>query len=213
MITLLKAAGAFLAVIVAFATVLACGQMIFDHVSPSLFALRYHLAGLVAGLVIGWWGWLGGFFRTFEHEMTHVVFALLTFRRPRRMLVTDDAGGHMAFEGSDNALVSFSPYFFPLTAVLLTGVRGLASDGVILPLSVLVIFFLGLHLCFITREIRTGQPDLIDFGYWFSLPVTAALLLLVWGLVFCNATWGVPGAARFLGHVVDGLQAVPVHWF
>ena len=55
----------------------------------------------------------GSFFAIMEHELTHMLFAVLTFHKPKGLDVNQDVGGSFSFEGKGNWLIALAPYFFP----------------------------------------------------------------------------------------------------
>ena len=57
----------------------------------------------------------GSYFSTFEHELTHAIFAWATLHRVTGLTVTWQNGGECRFEGSGggNWLISIAPYWFP----------------------------------------------------------------------------------------------------
>ena len=55
-----------------------------------------------------------GVAETFEHELTHILFALLTFHPVSGMNVNDYGGGNMTFRGKGNWLIALAPYFFQI---------------------------------------------------------------------------------------------------
>ena len=65
----------------------------------------------------------GSFFSTFEHELTHAVFAWVTFHKVVGMRATWRRGGDVTIVGRGNWLITIAPYFFPIL---------LANDGRIL---------------------------------------------------------------------------------
>ena len=82
----------------------------------SLFLVGFALYG------VSWWylfrqqAW-GSAFSTLEHELTHALFALLTFHRVKSIKTTWNRGGSMSFEGGGNWLITIAPYFFPTLSV------------------------------------------------------------------------------------------------
>ena len=81
------------------------------------------LYGAVGYFVLWWfilrrrWMREGSFWETFEHELTHTVFSLLTFNPVREFMATGKRGGYMSHGGSENWLIPISPYFFPTLSV------------------------------------------------------------------------------------------------
>ena len=56
---------------------------------------------------------------TLEHELTHMIFALLTFHRINSFKVTDKEGGYIQYYGvgGGNWLITVAPYFFPTMSI------------------------------------------------------------------------------------------------
>ena len=57
------------------------------------------------------------FLSTLEHEITHCIFAWLTFNRVVALRATLKSGGHMRYLGTPNWLIQTAPYFFPTVTV------------------------------------------------------------------------------------------------
>ncbi len=88
----------------------------FEAVSPFLYG--------AGGYFVLWrlvlrrrWMREGTFWATFEHELTHTVFSLLTFNPLREFMATGKRGGYMSHGGDENWLIPISPYFFPTLSV------------------------------------------------------------------------------------------------
>ena len=163
------------------------------------------LAGAVCWLVVFFslpkpmWVYVVG------HELTHALWAMLCGGRVRKIKVSS-TGGHVVVTKS-NSLIVLAPYFFPLYAVLWTGlflVLGLWLDT----RRILPGFHLGLgaaysfHLSLTIHVLRTGQPDLRGEGWLFSVMLiwfAHAMVLLV-ALPALTHRIGVPTA---LGWALD----------
>lgn len=153
---------------------------------------------MAIGLVLGSMKIASGFYRTLEHELTHVIFGLLFLRRARRMLVTDSEGGYAVRDGGPNWLgahwfISLCPYFFPLTAMILAGLSFIVMASLKIWLQYLVLIALGYHLASITREIKTGQTDLSKHGNIFSACFIAGIGTPLITFLLTYAIWG-PGS-------------------
>jgi hypothetical protein len=70
------------------------------------------------GLTYGafWWvsirKWTISWLSTFEHEITHCLFAWLTGNKVGEIQITLRGCGHMTVLGSPNWLIDVAPYFF-----------------------------------------------------------------------------------------------------
>lgn len=113
-----------------------------------------------------------GVAETFEHELTHILFALLTFHPVSGMNVNDYGGGNMTFRGKGNWLIALAPYFFPLASAAMMfltvaygRVTGLLPDWLLIGLGLAF----GYDVCAFAEQIHPRQTDFKVAGYWFSL--------------------------------------------
>lgn len=127
-----------------------------------------------------------GVAETFEHELTHILFALLTFHPVQSMSVNDYGGGNMSFRGKGNWLIALAPYFFPLASaamMLLTvvygRVTGLLPDWTLIGLGLAF----GYDACAFAEQIHPQQTDFKVAGYWFSFFFLPAAILLSFGTI------------------------------
>mgnify|MGYP006135399681 FL=1 len=61
------------------------------------------------------------FFTTFEHELTHNIWAMLFFRKPMGFHVNNDGSGLFEYEPGgrfSNKFILLSPYYFPTACFL-----------------------------------------------------------------------------------------------
>jgi hypothetical protein len=123
---------------------------------------------------------------TLEHEITHSLFALLTFNRVTGIRTTLRNGGHMTYEGTPNWLIQTSPYFFPTMSFLL-----LIPLFLIPPiLGEIFIFFIGVsvayHALSTWHETHLGQTDFKEAGLLFVICFLPAANLFCYAL-FLNS--------------------------
>ena len=147
-------------------------------------------------------------FSTLEHELNHILFALLTGNRVTGLSVTLSNGGHMRYEGTPNWLVDVAPYFFPLatlTVILVmpnvSALQGLAGQF-------LLGLTLGYHLTSGWTHLHPGQTDLQKAGFLFCgffLPTANACSL---GLTLAAARQQWIGMSDW----VDDLANSPWQW-
>lgn len=133
----------------------------------------------------------------FEHELTHALFAVLSFHRVDGLYITREEGGSMHSYGQGNWLITLSPYFFPtlcLPAVLLLWI---SAPG----LRSCFEAFLGvcavMHVEASLKEFHLEQSDLKKYGQMRSW----ALVLLAWPACFLALFWLTPS----MGDVVKEL--------
>ena len=127
-----------------------------------------------------------GIAETFEHELTHILFALLTFHPVSGMNVNDYGGGNMTFRGKGNWLIALAPYFFPLASAAMMfltvaygRVTGLLPDWLLIGLGLAF----GYDVCAFAEQIHPRQTDFKVAGYWFSLCFLPSAILLSFGTI------------------------------
>lgn len=146
------------------------------------YLLLGSIAYLVSWLLIFKREFSGSFFSTFEHELTHAIFAWMTFNKVTGLTVTWREGGECRYEGHVNWLMIIAPYFFP-TLLLIPILLGVVFDSSSAPL---IDFLFGLltlyHLTSTWRETHPAQSDLIQVRYLFAWLFLPAANVLVYGV-------------------------------
>jgi hypothetical protein len=150
---------------------------------------------LIAGAGLYLFGWLlvfrhafsGSYLSTFEHELTHALFAWATLHRVTGLRVTWRDGGVCTYVGSGggNWLISIGPYWFPTLVIVPMAVLPWVASVHEPWLHALVGFTALYHLTSTWRETHRNQTDLRETTWLFAamfLPtanvVTYAALIL-----------------------------------
>ncbi len=134
------------------------------------------------------------FLYTFAHEITHLLFALLFWKKVSRLIVSKDSG-EVAMSGT-NIFITLSPYFFPLLALIALG-AGAAAEWATgdprlrLATSFLTGAALSFHVAMTLRTLATSQPDIQRRGRFFSWPVIYLIGVLLTGGAAIAATGGI----------------------
>lgn len=154
---------------------------------------------------------VGHAFSTLEHELTHAVFAWLTFRRVSNLRVTWDQGGSIGIHGGSNWLISIGPYWFPTLCVPLMIAIGISgSDGAAWTAPALGAAYVYHHIT-TWRETHAAQTDLKETGFLFAWCFLPTANLLASGTVLAFAAGGWARSLAFLAATWDGyLRAL--HW-
>jgi hypothetical protein len=138
----------------------------------------------------------GSFWSTLEHELTHILFTLLTFGRVRELRATHSRGGHMVGE-SGNWLVAISPYFFPTLAVPVILIM-LTLEGDALRVANLVLgVTVSYHLTSTWRETHAQQTDLQQVGFPFAWAFLPTANIVALGMIVGMAHGGIDGLTGF----------------
>lgn len=145
-----------------------------------------------------------------SHELTHALFAYLTFHWVGRIrLNPDDSGGSMSLRGRGNWLISLSPYFFPLFTFLYMMIMPSLLEifeGTTEKMLIYAIlgYFAAYYWATVLSQVHGGQTDIINEGFLFSAIVIISGNLFVNGIIFafCSKLWnGVNTYGNILLHL------------
>ena len=137
----------------------------------------------------------------FEHEATHMLFAILTFHSPQNITIRRGVGGNFIFTGRGNWLIFIAPYFFPTSAALVIAAGIFYTlTGQIPPSGYWLVLGLmtGYHLISTLDEIHIGQTDFKVAGYLFSILFLPGANILIYGLLMAYACYGFQGWPTYL---------------
>jgi Peptidase M50B-like len=166
-------------------------------------------AGLFALAWLLWWRrrTQGSWLYTLEHELTHALFAVLTFNRVTR-LTAARGSGELEYLGRGNWLISLAPYFFPSFCVLPLVALHLARPPAQPWLLGLLGYTLAMHLHGTATEIHRHQPDLQRSG----LVASACILPGAVGLSLLVVLAAVPGQAGLVFETSRRSLVDAWHW-
>jgi hypothetical protein len=146
-------------------------------------------------------GWRVTFFSTLEHEITHAIFAWMTFHRVTGLKSTWKQGGHVTYRGKGNWLITSSPYFVP-TICLFMIILFAWTPVVSVPVAnALIGAGFAYHATSTYRETHRGQSDLKELGFPWCFLVLPTANLVVNGLVLAYALGGTAGIGSFVGNI------------
>jgi hypothetical protein len=149
--------------------------------------------------LIRWWRTT--FFSTLEHELTHSLFAVLTFHKVVGLRTSWSQGGHMRFVGRGNWLITLAPYFFPTICWALMLFYWLVP---VIPWEIAHALngaAFAYHVTSTMRETHAGQSDLQRAGFLYCFAVLPTANLLCNGLVVAFAYSGPSGVVTFLQNI------------
>lgn len=112
----------------------------------------------------------GNLLLVIEHELTHTLFALLTFHRILDFRANKSFGGSIQYEGKGNGnwLITIAPYFFPTFSMIVAIFLYFSLPEHYSVLLMLLGYTLGYHVHSTYLETSFIQPDLQDVGLWFA---------------------------------------------
>ena len=160
------------------------------------------LIGLVAFLILGFL--LSNklqYFSTFEHELTHNIWALLFFKKPRGFHVNADGSGLFEWSGVTGLLskvfILLSPYFFPTITMFLILLSLIIKDGFISIFFLVIGISFGYHIVSTIKEMHLEQTDITENGYFTSFNTIVLMNLIMNGVVIAFINNGYNGIAEF----------------
>ncbi len=123
---------------------------------------------------------------TFEHELTHILFSLLTLHRVGGVRAALLGGGHARYEGRGNWLIAIAPFVVPLFSIAVIVISRWVHEPRVI--SGVLGFTLAWNVIGNWAPTHRHHGDHREAGRIFSfLFVTCASLLLL-GLVLAYAT-------------------------
>ncbi len=159
------------------------------------------VCGLLAFLVV--WTVLPAPVRLYVlgHELTHAVWGL-AFGASVSRLKVGPSGGSVSLSKS-NVWITLAPYFFPfwtiVVALAAVAVRCFVSP---LPMPCLWLFAIGFtwcfHVCFTIRSLMQFQPDIQEYGRFFSYVLIVLFnvtLVTIWIVCTTEVAWSAAGLA------------------
>lgn len=149
------------------------------------------------------------FFTILNHELTHNLWAVLSFSKPKTLQVRDGKGGNFAFSGRKNIMTVLSPYFFPLITAFIFPLYFIIN-GRFMPyyFAVLGLSF-GFSLVTELKQIHLGQPDLRIYGLVPSFIMIIFFQIIIIGFFAAFLSGRMDGVGNFF---VSGFNEV-VGWF
>ncbi len=139
------------------------------------------------------------FLYTLGHELTHGFYSFLSGGKLEKISVHSDEGYSIVTK--DNFLVSLSPYFFPLYAVLAVAVFVVGNyfwdwTAYVRIFYFLIGFFYAFHLTITAKVLKIKQPDIVHEGFIFSAAVIflGNVLVLLFVIPFLTHTATIPQA-------------------
>lgn len=131
----------------------------------------------------------------FTHEFTHLVFAILFFRKINRFKV-DAEDSYVSYSNGwfGYHLITLAPYFVPLFTLALLPWRfttGTATPIYLHAIDVLIGFTYAFHVCCWVKQTRIHQTDITGPGIVLSLLIISVFHIINFCLVVLTPSSGV----------------------
>ena len=128
-----------------------------------------------------------GVTKTFMHEMSHAIVAVLTFRRIHSFHVTE-VDGVVYSSGSEKTrfLVSLAPYCFLWLTFPFISLRCIVENGYLWIMDILIGITIGLHAVCIKEDTGNHQSDITKYPVVFSYIYIFSVLLFDLSLILMS---------------------------
>ncbi|MFA6032284.1 MAG: M50 family metallopeptidase [Myxococcota bacterium] len=177
------------------------------------------LSGAAAGVVLYPLMRMRKFFRTFEHETTHMIAAKMCLANMESMTISSSGNGQVSYTRESNFFIALAPYFLPLFALCFTILAPLLHPKLSAYALVPAGFLLTHHLLASFEEAMVGQPDIHESGRIFSIAFIGVFGLLIYGIIIAFAVGGLHGSLTFVKrtpvaswHFVSSWIPLAWHW-
>jgi len=128
----------------------------------------------------------GSFFSTFEHELTHAIFAWATFKKVTGLTATWREGGVCSWEGGENWLIFIAPYFFPTLMLVPIVLSFVVKREYFEAVEIMLGAVMAYHMTSTYLETHSNQTDLQETSFLFAflfLP-TANIMVYTTALIY-----------------------------
>ena len=126
--------------------------------------------------------------KTFTHELTHAVVAIMLFRRVHWFKAEEGKGGEIGSSGSDkfHFFEVLAPYCFPIYTFPLMMLRCIIIPDYYPIIDVLIGFTIGLHFICFKEQTGSFQPDIQRYPLWLSFSFIASMLIFDISLILTS---------------------------
>ena len=148
----------------------AFGLQVYRSFTPDFFLsteCTLVIYGFFAGAIL-WliFGRFLQFFHVLEHELTHLLFGLFFFKKPKAISASDQGGRTELYGG--NFIITLAPYFFPTLSFMLLLLFPFLDEKFYNYFFIVLGFFTGYHFISNIQEFKFSQPDIKEAGIIFS---------------------------------------------
>lgn len=159
---------------------------------------RPFVYGALGGVAGAWLvGRLAPMLAILEHELTHLLVALLLLRRPLR-ISADGRGGETVYEGRGSTLIRLAPYVLPTFTLLALPLASWVHPAQRVAFVVVLGVTWGFHVYTGVAEAHPSQPDLARGGRLPSYLAVLGLSTLFYPGSALAAVGGWPLVSRWL---------------
>lgn len=124
-------------------------------------------------------------FRTFTHELTHIIFSLICLNRISNLNINENGEGSVQYYGRCNHIITLSPYCVPIYSLLLLFLSYFINQSYLFGIYILMGISYAFHLQTVFIHARPYQDDIkkvgkvVSYGFitFFNILFTILILL------------------------------------
>ncbi len=117
------------------------------------------------------------FWQVFAHEISHLIFALLFFRKITSFVVAENSGS-VSYQGRGNWIITLAPYTFPLITLVLLSFATIGNYYTI-PHKIIITASYSLYFSRMLADFSWKEPDLLKAGRVFSTLWVAGINVII----------------------------------
>ena len=149
-----------------------------------------------------------GWFQTFTHELTHVLFSLLTFNKIYGFNATSHSGGHISYSGKSNMLIVLSPYCIPIFTLFALLLGAIAQGNHLDWIAAIIGFSYCFHLQTFAKQTRHYQTDLRKYGLFPSYGFIILLNLFFGSVILFSMIYGLEAFKEVCFRILGKAQSL-----
>lgn len=141
------------------------------------------------------------FYSTFEHELTHNLWAMIFLKKPTGFRVNEDGTGLFQWTGASkfsSIFIYLAPYFFPTACFLWLPFYVMCKEEYYWFYFLMMGIFFGYHLMSTYQEIGTHQSDITANGIIYSYILITCLFVVFHGIILTHLIGGFKEVINFL---------------
>jgi len=141
------------------------------------------------------------FFSTFEHELTHNLWSMLFFRKPKGFHVNTDGSGLFEYNSGSkisNIFITLAPYFFPTACFLWLPFHVMCKEEFYWFYFMMMGIFFGYQVMSTIQETGSYQTDITSNGILYSYATFIPLYVVFHGIILAHLNNGFSGVADFI---------------
>lgn len=178
-------------------------ELLLSYPISNQYSLTFLLSYILSLIIFFLVRYRMSYLTTFEHELTHNIWAILTFKKPVGFHVDEERGGLFEYQGGSNYFIALSPYFFPTFTFFVFPLFFIIKNEYVLLHNIILGVTYGFFAARSLNETRPYQPDIRQYGLFFSYLFIIFWNIIIFGSLFSFIAYKGEGVRLFLHKGID----------